>query len=94
MDRSWEYINPSQTHECTNGTKVAHFLEKEYINGIFVVVQSQDISFTPGREASIEYEPCRPGQRISPHSTGLYCVSSVCWSSCRGLYFTQLKKAT
>jgi hypothetical protein len=31
VDRSWDYINRSQTHEC--GT------EKEYISGIFVAVR-------------------------------------------------------
>jgi hypothetical protein len=38
VDRSWEYINRSQTHECGIGTEAAQFLEKEYINGIFVAV--------------------------------------------------------
>ncbi len=41
MDRSWEYTNRSQTHECVNveiGTEAAKFKEKEYINGIFVAV--------------------------------------------------------
>ncbi len=32
MDRSWEYINRSQTHECRNwGSEAAQFLEKKYI---------------------------------------------------------------
>ena len=35
MERSWEYINRSQTHECEN---CDWFLSWEYINGIFVVV--------------------------------------------------------
>ncbi len=39
VDRSWEYQNLSQTHECGNGIEAAQFPEKEYINGIFVVVQ-------------------------------------------------------
>ncbi len=40
MDRSWEYINRSQTHEI--GTDAAQLPEKEYINGIFSVVQGVD----------------------------------------------------
>ncbi len=28
VDRSWEYINRSQTHECGNGTEAAQFPEK------------------------------------------------------------------
>ncbi len=42
VDRSWEYINRSQTHECLNveiGTEAAQFPEKEDINGIFLAVQ-------------------------------------------------------
>jgi hypothetical protein len=35
VDRSWEYKNRSQTHEC-GGTEAAQFPEKEYINGIFL----------------------------------------------------------
>jgi hypothetical protein len=41
VDRSWEYINHSQTHECHecgNWDEAAQFPEKEYINGIFVAV--------------------------------------------------------
>ncbi len=39
VDLSWECINRSQTHECGNWDEAAQFLEKEYINGIFVEVQ-------------------------------------------------------
>jgi hypothetical protein len=39
VDRSWEYINRSQTHEI--GTEAAEFPEKEYINGIFLAVQQK-----------------------------------------------------
>ncbi len=40
VDRSWEYINCSQTHECGKiGIEAAQFPEKEYITGIFLVVQ-------------------------------------------------------
>ncbi len=36
MDRSWEYINRSQTNECgIFGTETAQFLFWEYINGLF-----------------------------------------------------------
>ncbi len=38
VDRSWEYINRSQTHECKIGAEAAQFPEKEYINGIAVAV--------------------------------------------------------
>ncbi len=38
MDRSWEYINFSQTHECGIGAEAAQFPEKEYIKGIAVAV--------------------------------------------------------
>jgi hypothetical protein len=34
VDRSWEYINCSQTHECGN----SQFLFWEHIDGIFVAV--------------------------------------------------------
>ncbi len=36
-DRSWEYINHSQTHEYGEAEQ---FTEKEYINGIFLAVHS------------------------------------------------------
>jgi hypothetical protein len=32
-DRSWDYINRSQTHECGNWAEAAVFPEKEYISG-------------------------------------------------------------
>ncbi len=39
MDRSWEYINRSQTHECGNcGADAELFPEKEYIDRIAVAV--------------------------------------------------------
>jgi hypothetical protein len=56
-----------------------------------------NISLTPKREASIEYEPCWPGKGFSPHCTGLYSVhfhssnytgSIPWWSSCRGLLYS------
>jgi hypothetical protein len=39
VDRSWEYINCSQTHECGIGAEAVQFPEKEYINGIAVAVR-------------------------------------------------------
>jgi hypothetical protein len=38
VDRSWEYINRSQTHEVEIGAKAAQFPEKEYINRIAFAV--------------------------------------------------------
>jgi hypothetical protein len=37
VDRSWEYINRSQTHVEIE-TEAAQFSEKEYLNWIFVAV--------------------------------------------------------
>jgi hypothetical protein len=39
VDRSWEYINRSQTLNVKLGTEAAQFPEKEHINGIFLAVQ-------------------------------------------------------
>jgi hypothetical protein len=38
LDRSWEYINRSQTHECGNWAEAAQYPGKEYIIGIAVAV--------------------------------------------------------
>ncbi len=38
VDRFWEYINRSETHDGGNGTEAANFPEKEYVNWIFVTV--------------------------------------------------------
>jgi hypothetical protein len=40
VDRSWEYINRSQTH-VEIGTEAAQIPEKKYINGIFVAVHEE-----------------------------------------------------
>jgi hypothetical protein len=46
VDRSWEYINRSQTHECGIGAEAMLFPEKEYINGTAVAVWGWKVSFT------------------------------------------------
>jgi hypothetical protein len=38
VDRSWKYINRTQTLSVEIGTEAAKFPEKEYINGIFLAV--------------------------------------------------------
>ncbi len=38
MDKSWEYINRSQTMDVKIRTEAAQFPGKEYINGIFLAV--------------------------------------------------------
>ncbi len=38
VDRSWEYINRSQTYECGIGTEAAQFPAKDYVNAIFLAV--------------------------------------------------------
>jgi hypothetical protein len=45
VDRSWEYINSSQTHHMNVeiGAEAAQFPEKEYINGIAVAVFTTDV---------------------------------------------------
>ncbi len=45
MDRSWEYINRSQTHECRNWAEAAQFPEKEYVNGIAFAVHLAGLVF-------------------------------------------------
>ncbi len=58
VNRSWEYINSSQTHECGEiGAAAAQFPEKEYTNGIFVAVYFS--------QASI---PISPPFVLLPHS--------------------------
>ncbi len=56
VDRSWEYIHRSQTHECVNYsvTEAAQFTENNYINGIFVAVRNL---------ISIDKEP-----KVLPHT--------------------------
>jgi hypothetical protein len=39
MERSWEYTDRSQTHECGNWTEAAQFLFCEYINRNFFAVR-------------------------------------------------------
>jgi hypothetical protein len=46
VDRFWEYINHSQTHECGNWSEATQFPGKEYINKIFVAVRGK--SLDPG----------------------------------------------
>ncbi len=44
VDRSWDYINRSKTHECGNRAEAALFPEKEYISGIFVAVYTLKVA--------------------------------------------------
>ncbi len=66
VDRSWDYINRSQTHECGNWEiEAAQFPEKEFINGVFVAVH---LMFT---SSGMTWEP-RPGSGTvtpTPHSS-------------------------
>ncbi len=75
VDRSWKYINRSQTHEC-GGTEAAQFPEKEYINGIFVAVWSLYLSVYPycctlrwgeNRTGTATAACRRPNQLVTPH---------------------------
>jgi hypothetical protein len=43
VDRSWKYINRSQTHDVEFGTEAAQFPEKENINGIFLAVHGENL---------------------------------------------------
>jgi hypothetical protein len=42
VDRSWEYINRSQTQNVEIGTEAAQFPEKECINGILISSLTKD----------------------------------------------------
>jgi hypothetical protein len=73
VDRFWEYINRSETHECAEiGTEAAKFQEKEYINGIFVTV------YRRGRGGVMASEFWRPQPCILGRMGGI--------SSLRGFY--------
>ncbi len=43
MDRSWEYINRSQTRGCGNWGRGRAIPRKEYMNGITVAVQNEPV---------------------------------------------------
>ncbi len=84
VDRSWEYINPSQTHVNVEiWTEAAQFPEKEYINGIFVAVPFKwnHMNMNPRvawcgcwgripRDRSPRRRPCPPGGGVAPGRTG------------------------
>ncbi len=63
VDRSWDYINRSQTHELGIGADAALFPEKEYISGIFVAVYMT--SLFPPRESLVSDIPA--GDRNIKH---------------------------
>jgi hypothetical protein len=72
VDRSWKYINRSQTHECGIGAEARLFPEKEYINGIAVAVWGWRVSFT----CPMVVSPClRGGYRKAGGQHPMVCTS-------------------
>ncbi len=53
VDRSWDYINRSQTHECGNKKWAAQLLFWEYINRIFVAVWNFTVFRKDNLDASL-----------------------------------------
>ncbi len=75
VDRSWEHINHSQTHECGNWAEAAQFPEKEYINGIFFAVSYRKKHLTQSPSRGRE-----PAQSLAPptwRSTAVARVSTM-----------------
>jgi hypothetical protein len=64
-DRSWEYINRSQTLECRNWNWThAQFLFREYITGIFVAVRCFRVILPTLRQRELAMRPLRRRQEI------------------------------
>ncbi len=61
VDRSWEYINRSQTHECWNWDWAAQFPEKGMPKWDFVSVQLMTVFFCTGGEADSCTKPRKCG---------------------------------
>jgi hypothetical protein len=75
VDRSWEYINGSQTHDVEIRAEAAQFPEKEYISGIAVAVRVPIyLSFNKSAGATLLYSlsvqhhtlPSLQGQKYLP----------------------------
>jgi hypothetical protein len=65
VDRSWEYINRSQTHECGNWDwHAAQFIFWEYINGIIVAVYVGGGGLEPSKRTEKALAPTIKIQKI------------------------------
>jgi hypothetical protein len=71
VDRFWEYINLSQTHECGNLDWGRAILEKEYINRTFVAVGTNS-----GGPLVNTYSELLPG---ITYSLDWYTIHTLCF---------------
>ncbi len=70
VDRSWEYTNRSQTHECRNRDWGRAIPRKEYINGIFVAVVWEGLQLLLSHHAGLN----RPGRGDTALSVSFFSV--------------------